>query len=128
MHSAGVGFRRCVVVWLSIGYIMLLMAGCIWFICFPLTAYTLYKANEFPLAYFGVFTASDPGFNYWMPQEMREPIAGLCLGFALYGLFVIYFNVRNLRRLRLGEKPKSRFADADAAMGITGFDKRDGTE
>lgn len=91
------------IVWLVIGYMMLIFAGVIWFTCFPLTAYTLYKTNEFPLAYFGVFTASDPGFNYWMPQDMREPVGGLCIGFALYGLFVLYFNVRNLRRLRRGK-------------------------
>ena len=117
------------VVWLTIGYAMLLVAGFIWFVCFPLTAYTIYVSDEFPLAYFGVLTASDPGFNYWMPEEMRKPVGGLCVAFALYGLFVIFSNVRNLRRLRLGEKPKSRFADEDAAMGITHeFDKREGKE
>ena len=115
-------------VWAGIGYVMLILGGLVWFLCFPLTVYTLYVSNEFPLAYFGDTSLSDPGVNYWLPDDMRKPLGGVCVGFALYGLFVIYFNVRALRQLRRGEKPKSRFADADAAMGITGFDKRDGTE
>ena len=58
---------------------MLILGAEVWFICFPLTAYTLYVAREFPLAYFGVFEASDPGFNYWIPDSMRGPIGGLCV-------------------------------------------------
>ena len=82
---------------------MLIVGGEVWFVCFPLTAYTLYVAREFPLAYFGVFEASDPGFNYWMPENMRGPVAGLCVGFTCLGMSTIYFNVAKLRRLRRGE-------------------------
>jgi hypothetical protein len=114
--------------WVGIGYVLLLMAGGVWFLCFPLTAYTLYVSNEFPLAYFGDFSASDPGFNFWIPDDMRRPLGGVCIAFTIYGLFVFYFNVRKLRQLRRNEQPKSRFADADAALGITHeFDKPDGT-
>ena len=87
----------------GIGYLMLFIGGEVWFFCFPLTAYTLHVAHEFPLAYFGVFEASDPGFNYWISESMRGPIGGLCAAFAFAGMFAIYFNVRNLRRLRRGE-------------------------
>ncbi len=113
--------------WVGIGYLLLVIAFLVWFLCFPLTAYTLYMANEFPLAYFKVFTASDPGVNYWLPEDMRRPLGGVCVAFTIYGLFVFYFNVKKLGQLRRGEKPKSRFADEDAALGITSeFDKHDG--
>jgi glycerol-3-phosphate acyltransferase PlsY len=117
------------IVWVAMGWMLLLMAALVWFVCFPLTAYTLYVSNEFPLAYFGLFNASDPGFNYWIPDDMRKPLGGVCVAFSLYGMFVFYFNTRNLLRLQRGEKPKSRWADEDAALGITPeFDKRDGKE
>ena len=64
--------------WAGIGYLMLILAGLVWFICFPLTVYTLYMSNEFPLAYFNVSQASDPGINYWLPDDMRRPL-GVCL-------------------------------------------------
>ncbi|MEI9997869.1 MAG: hypothetical protein WDO13_01185 [Verrucomicrobiota bacterium] len=38
----------------GIGYLLLLIGGVVWFVCFPLTAYTLYTAHEFPLDYFGI--------------------------------------------------------------------------
>lgn len=87
----------------GIGYMMLIIGGEVWFVCCPLTAYTLYEKREFPLAYFGVSDYNDPGFDYWMPDSMRAPLGGLAAAFALYGLFTIYFNVRRLRKLRLGE-------------------------
>jgi hypothetical protein len=112
--------------WLGIGYILLLIGGVFWFICFPLTAWTLYFYKEFPFRVFGVpFYANTEMF---LPTDMEPLLAPICGGFALYGLVTIYTNVRQLRQLRRNEKPKSRFADADAALGITHeFDKRDGT-
>ncbi len=88
---------------ISIGYLMLFVGGLVWFLCFPLTAYTLYVSNEFPLAYFGVFASGDPAVDYWLPSDMRRPVGGLCAAFTLYGLFTIYFNVRKLRKWRRGE-------------------------
>jgi hypothetical protein len=111
----------------AIGYLMLFVGGEVWFLCFPLTAYTLYATNEFPLAYFGVLTTGDVAVDFWLPSDMRKPVGGICVAFTLYGLVTLYINVRKMRDLRRGVQPKSRFADADAAMGIApGFDKRDG--
>ncbi len=89
--------------WLAVGYALLLVGGLIWFVCFPLTAYTLFAGHEFPLAYFGVPIPEDVALAYYLPAEMRGPLAGVCAAFTLYGLFPIYFNVRKLRRLRLGQ-------------------------
>jgi hypothetical protein len=95
----------------GVGYVMLLIGGVIWFICFPLTAYTLYFARVFPFRYFGVpFYANTEMF---LPSDMEPLLAPICLGFTLSGLLTIYFNVRNLRRLRRGEETKSRFAATD---------------
>ena len=114
--------------WVAIGYLMLLMAGVIWFICFPLTVYTLYVGDQFPLDYFGISVYLGFPLDFFLPRDLWQGVGAICIGFTFYGMVVIYFNVRNLRRLRRGEKPKSRFAEADAAMGITGFDKPDRTE
>jgi hypothetical protein len=89
--------------WVGTWYGMLVVGGVVWFVCFPLTAYTLYVANEFPLAYFGVLTAGEPAVDFWLPEDLRRPVGGVCVAFAIYGLFVIYFNVRRLRKLRRGE-------------------------
>ena len=87
----------------GIGYIMLTIGGEIWFFCFPLTAYTIYTAHEFPLPYFGISTPDFAAIDYYLPPTMYGPVGGMCAAFTLYGLFTIYFNVRKLRRLRLGE-------------------------
>jgi hypothetical protein len=87
----------------GIGYVLLLIGGVFWFICFPLTAYTLFVAREFPLTYFDI--PFYPGFpvDFFLPPEMEPLLAPICLGFTLLGLFTLYFNVRNLRKLRRGK-------------------------
>jgi len=87
----------------GIGYVMLLIGGVVWFICFPLTTYTLYVAEQFPLDYFGIPVYLGFPLDFFLPREMWRAVGGVCAAFTLYGMFVIYFNVRNLRRLRLGE-------------------------
>ncbi len=89
---------------LIFGYLGLLIGGVIWFICFPLTAYTLYTADEFPLDYFGVHVYIGFPLDFFLPRELWKAVAGICVGFTLYGLMTIYFNVRKLRRLRRGKK------------------------
>ena len=89
---------------LIFGYIGLLIGGVVWFVCFPLTAYTLYVADEFPLDYFGMPLYIGFPLDFWLPKDLWKAVAGICAAFTLYGLFVIYFNVRKLRRLRRGEK------------------------
>jgi hypothetical protein len=87
----------------GIGYIMLVIGGVVWFICFPLTVYTLYVSGQFPLDYFGISVYLGFPLDFFLPRDMWRAVGGICAAFTLYGLFVIYFNVRNLRRLRLGE-------------------------
>jgi hypothetical protein len=89
--------------WVGIGYGLLVVGGVVWFVCFPLTAWTIYYFREFPFTYFGV--PFYPGFpvEFFLPKEMWPMLVGVCGAFAFYGLFVIYFNVRRLRRLRRGE-------------------------
>ncbi len=95
-------FPRLRFLFVGLGYILLLMGGVFWFICFPLTAYTLYFYRLFPFRYFGVpFSANTEMF---LPTDMEPLLAPICAGFTLYGLISIYFNVRALRRLRRGEK------------------------
>jgi hypothetical protein len=89
---------------LVIGYILLLLGGVVWFICFPLAAYTLYNTGEFPLDYFGIHVYIGFPLDFFLPRDMWKAVGWICDAFTLYGLFVIYFNVRKLRRLRLGEK------------------------
>jgi len=89
---------------LFLGYIGLIIGGVVWFICFPLTAYTLYVADEFPLDYLGVPVYVGFPLDFWLPHDLWKAVGGICAAFTLYGLFVIYFNVRKLRRLRRGEK------------------------
>ncbi len=89
---------------LVVGYILMLIGGVVWFVCFPLTAYTLYVARQFPLTYFGIPTPPDEALDFWLPPDMQPLLGPVCLGFTLLGLFTLYFNVRKLRRLRLGEK------------------------
>ena len=88
-------------VFVGIGYIMLLIGGMIWFILFPLTVFTLKTAKVFPLTYFGIPFAVQT--ELFLPPDMLPLLGGICFAFTIYGLFPIYFNVRNLRRLRLGE-------------------------
>ena len=88
---------------IGIGYVMLLIGGLVWFICFPLAAYTLHYFHQFPFDYFGIPFSLPFPLEFFLPQDMQPLLAPICGGFALYGLFVIYFNVRNLRRLRRGE-------------------------
>jgi hypothetical protein len=89
---------------LGLGYAGLVVGGVVWFICFPLAAYTLYTANEFPFDYFGVHVYIGFPLDFFLPRDMWPAVGGICDAFTLYGLFVIYFNVRKLRRLRRGEK------------------------
>jgi hypothetical protein len=91
-------------VWATIGYLMLFIGGTVWFICFPLTTYTLYQTGQFPFDYFGVHVYLGFPLDFFLPPDMWRAVAGITAGFTLYGLFVIYFNVRRLRRLRRGEK------------------------
>ena len=87
-----------------IGYVLLLIGGVVWFICFPMSAYTLYVSGEFPLDYFGVHVYLGFPLDFFLPPNLWKAVAGICVAFTLYGLFVIYFNVRKLRKLRRGEK------------------------
>ena len=89
---------------LIFGYIGLIIGGVVWFICFPMTAYTLYVADEFPFDYFGAHVYIGFPVDFWLPHDLWKAVAGICAGFTLYGLLTIYFNVRKLRRLRRGEK------------------------
>jgi hypothetical protein len=89
---------------LILGYVGLLIGGVVWFVCFPLTAYTLYVADEFPLDYFGVHVYIGFPVDFFLPHDLWKAVAGICVGFTLYGLMTIYFNVRKLRRLRLRQK------------------------
>jgi hypothetical protein len=75
----------------------------VWFVCFPLTAYTLDVSREFPLEYFGIPFSLPFPLEFFLPADMLPLLAPICGAFTLYGLFVIYFNVGNLRRLRRGE-------------------------
>jgi hypothetical protein len=92
------------VFWLAIGYVLLVIGGGVWFACFPLTAYSLYTAREFPFDYFGVPFQSGFPLEAFLPNDMVPLLIPVCLAFTLYGLFLIFFNVRNLRKLRRGEK------------------------
>jgi hypothetical protein len=87
----------------GIGYVMLTLGGVVWFVCFPLTAYTLWVARQFPLPYFGIPFSLPFPLEFFLPPDMLPLLVPVCAAFTLYGLFVIYFNVRKLRRLRLGE-------------------------
>ena len=89
---------------LIVGYVGLLIGGVVWFICFPLSVYTLYQTGEFPLDYFGIHEYLGFPLDFFLPHDMWKAVAGLCAAFTLYGLVTIYFNVRKLRRLRRGEK------------------------
>jgi uncharacterized membrane protein YccF (DUF307 family) len=80
---------------------MLLIGGVIWFILFPLTVFTLKTAKVFPLTYFGIPFAVQT--DMFIPPDLLPMIGAPCIGLTLLGLFTIYFNVRNLRRLRRGE-------------------------
>ncbi len=88
---------------LIFGYAGLLVGGVLWFICFPLTAYTLYVAGQFPFDYFDVHVYLGFPLDFWLPEDMWKAVGGICAAFTLYGLFVIYFNVRKLRRIRRRE-------------------------
>jgi hypothetical protein len=88
---------------LTVGYILMLIGGLCWFICFPLTAYTLYVAQQFPLPYFGIHVPMTPALDFFLPPDMQPLLGPVCLAFTLFGMFSIYFNVRKLRRLRRGE-------------------------
>ena len=85
----------------GIGYVMLVIGGVVWFILFPLTVFTLKTAKVFPLTYFGIPFAVQT--DMFLPPDMLPLLGGICVGFTLFGLFTIYFNVRSLRRLRLGQ-------------------------
>jgi hypothetical protein len=87
---------------LVIGYILLVIGGVVWFICFPLAAYTLYVSGEFPFDYFGIHVYIGFPLDFFLPHDLWKAVAGICAAFTLYGLFVIYFNVRKLRKLRRG--------------------------
>jgi hypothetical protein len=88
----------------GIGYLMMLIGGMVWFICFPLTVYTLYVAGQFPFDYFGISVNLGFPLEFFLPRDLWRAVGGVCVGFTLWGLCTIYFNVRNLRRLRLGEQ------------------------
>jgi hypothetical protein len=85
----------------GIGYILLVIGGVVWFILFPLTVFTLHSAKVFPLTYFGIPFAVQT--DMFLPPDMLPLLGGICAGFTFLGLFTIYFNVRNLRRLRRDE-------------------------
>jgi hypothetical protein len=83
------------------GYIGLIIGGVVWFICGPLTAYTLYVVKQFPFEYFGIDSSELPSsFEFFVPRDIQPAIGGICLAFTLYGLVIIYLNVRKLRILR----------------------------
>jgi hypothetical protein len=94
-------FPKLRFLFVGIGYIMLLIGGAVWFILFPLTVFTLHFAKVFPMTYFGIPFAVET--DMFLPPDMLPLLGGLCVGFTFFGLFTIYFNVRNLRRLRLGQ-------------------------
>ncbi len=84
----------------GIGYLLLLIGGVVWFVCFPLTAYTLYTAHEFPLDYFGISVWLGFPLDFFLPRELWPALVPGCLAFTLFGLVTIYRYFRNLRRLR----------------------------
>jgi hypothetical protein len=88
--------------WVGIGYALLIIGGLVWFVCFPLTAYTLYVARVFPLDYFGISVYLGFPLEFFLPKDLQPAIIPVCLGFTLYGLFLIYFETRKLRKLRRG--------------------------
>jgi hypothetical protein len=91
------------VVWLGIAYVLMIIGGVSWFICFPLTAYTLETAYVFPFQYFGIDWSPPFPLDFFLPRELWIRLVPLCGAFTLWGLIVIYFNVRRLRQLRRGE-------------------------
>jgi hypothetical protein len=88
------------IVWLGAGYVLMMTGGLVWFICFPLTAYTLQTARVFPLEYFGIDFSLPFPLEFFLPRELQVRLVPVCLAFTLWGLIVIYFNVRQLRQLR----------------------------
>ncbi len=60
---------------LVFGYIGLIIGGVVWFICFPLTAYTLYVADEFPLDYFGMHVYIGFPVEFFLPKEMWKEMS-----------------------------------------------------
>jgi hypothetical protein len=87
----------------GIGYLLLTIGGVVWCVCFPLTAYTLHVARQFPLPYFGISCSPPFPLDFFLPPDMQSLLVPVCGAFTLFGLFAIYFNVRNLRRLRLSQ-------------------------
>ena len=64
-----------------IGYVLLLIGGVVWFICFPMSAYTLYVSGEFPLDYFGVHVYLGFPLDFFLPPNLwKEPITRLPIG------------------------------------------------
>ena len=90
--------------WVGIGYVLLVAGGVVWFICFPLTARTLHEARQFPFEYFEVPFSLPFPLEFYLPADMLPRLEPVCEAFALYGLVLIYFNTRKLRRLRRAEK------------------------
>lgn len=90
--------------WVGIGYVLMMIGGVVWFVCFPLTAYTLYVARQFPFDYFGDSFPLPFPLEFFLPKDLQPALVPVCLGFTLYGLFLFYFETRKLRKLRLGEK------------------------
>jgi hypothetical protein len=87
------------------GYIGLIMGGIVWFVCGPLAAYTLWATKQFPFDYFGLDSSSLPSsLEFFLPKEIQPAVGGICLAFTLYGLVIIYLNVRKLRILRGADK------------------------
>lgn len=88
---------------LVFGYTGVVIGGVVWFICFPLTSYTMWATRQWPFEYFGVQFQLPFPLEFFLPKDIQPAVGGVCLAFTFYGLFVIYFNVRKLRRIRLAD-------------------------
>jgi hypothetical protein len=65
--------------------------------------YTLHFYREFPFTYFGVPFSLPFPLEFFLPRDLWPALTGVCFAFTLYGLVVIYIDVRKLRQLRRGE-------------------------
>src|ERR1700682_5123616 len=81
-------------IWL--GYILLLLGGLFWFICFPLLAFTLFFYDKFPADLIG---GVDPN----RPSLPKHGMMIVSAAMTVVGLVILYFSIRDLKRLSVGK-------------------------
>jgi hypothetical protein len=86
-------FPSCRNVFIGLGYFALIFLGAVWFLNFPLAAYTLYVSHRYPLDYLGIGGPSKDS----PPEAIFFPVA---LIFTALGIGMIYFAANALRSLR----------------------------